>query len=314
MNPIAVYFVALPGVLLLDLAGAAEAFRYAGQHGGNYRLHFIGPAGDVDSSVGLTLNHIEPLPEILPEGALVVLPGLTDVAEAKRDKRVSAVAVWLRAIWRDDLRLMTICSGALLAATAGLLDGRRCTTHHTLIDQLKKRAPTALVEESRVFVIDGPMATSAGITTGIDLALELIAQYDGPKVALEVARTMVVWLRRDSAAPQLSPFLRYRNHFHPAVHRVQDAISANPAKDWSLDELARIACVSSRHLARLFKSHTGLGPVEFRQKMQLAQIEPLMSRHDLSLERIAEAGGFGSARDMRRVWLRQHGEVLRRTH
>jgi transcriptional regulator GlxA family with amidase domain len=95
---------------------------------------------------------------------------------------------------------------------------------------------------------------------------------------------------------------------------VQDAISANPAKDWSLDELARIACVSSRHLARLFKSHTGLGPVEFRQKMQLAQIEPLMSRHDLSLERIAEAGGFGSARDMRRVWLRQHGEVLRRTH
>jgi transcriptional regulator GlxA family with amidase domain len=309
-----VYFVILPGVLLLDLAGAAESFRYAGQHGGDYALHFVGMGDDVETSIGLNIHSIEPLPDALPSDSLVVVAGLTDAAEARGDPRVARTASWLRSIWRDDLHLMTICSGALLAAAAGLLDGRRCTTHHTLIDQLRRRAPKALVEENRVFVVDGPIATSAGITTGIDLALELIARRDGAKVALEVTRTMVVWLRRDSAAPQLSPFLCYRNHFHPAVHRVQDAISADPAKDWSVEELARVACVSPRHLTRLFKSHTGLGPVEFRQKMQLAQIEPLLARSDMSLERIAEAGGFGSARDMRRVWLRQHGEALRRVH
>jgi transcriptional regulator GlxA family with amidase domain len=309
-----IFFVVLPGVLLLDLAGVAEAFRYAGQHGGDYLSHFVGPADSLTCSVGLEMCRIDPLPDKLPHGALVVLAGLTDAAEAKRDVRVQQTAEWLRAMWRDDLNVMTVCSGALLAASAGLLDGRRCTTHHTLIDQLRQRAPYAVVEESRVFVVDGPIATSAGITTGIDLALELISRRDGPRVALEVARTMVVWLRRDSGTPQLSPFLRYRNHFHPAVHRVQDAIAGDPARAWSLDELASVGCVSSRHLARLFKTHTGLRPVEFRQKMQLAQIEPLLARHDLSLERIAEAGGFGSARDMRRVWLQQHGEALHRNH
>ena len=312
MNRIEVYFVVLPGMMLLDLAGTAEAFRIANNHGGNYVAHYVGPATEMESSVGLGLSRVEPLPEQLPEGALVVLSGLCDAAEAKQGPEVRAAAAWLRASWRADLQLMTICSGAMLAATAGLLRGRRCTTHHSLIGQLRARAPDAQIEENRVFVIDGPVATSAGITTGIDLTLELIARQAGPKVAQEVAGTMVVWLRRDSATPQLSPFLRYRNHFHPAVHRVQDAILADPAKDWSADDLAEVACVSTRHLARLFKEHTGLGLVDFRQKMQLAQIEPLMRNRDLSLERIAEAGGFGSVRDMRRVWQRQRGEALHR--
>ena len=316
MNRIDVYFVVLPGMLLLDLAGAAEAFRIAGNHGGNFVLHFVGPHHEVGSSVGLGINGLKPLPQQLPPNALLVLSGLTDAAEAQHAKELREAVNWLRTVWNHDghssLRLMTICSGATLAAAAGLLDGKRCTTHHTLIERLRAAAPRALVEENRVFVIDGSIASSAGITTGIDLALELIAREAGPTTALDVARTMVVWLRRDSTAPQLSPFLQYRNHLHPAVHRVQDAIAADPAKDWSQDELADVACVSARHLARLFKTHTGLGPVDFRQKMQLAQIEPLLRRRDVSLERVAEAGGFGSVRDMRRVWLKQRGESLHR--
>ncbi len=316
MNRIDVYFVVLPGMLLLDLAGAAEAFRIAGNHGGNFVLHFVGPHHEVGSSVGLGINGLKPLPQQLPPNALLVLSGLTDAAEAQHAKELREAVNWLRTVWNHDghssLRLMTICSGATLAAAAGLLDGKRCTTHHTLIERLRAAAPRALVEENRVFVIDGSIASSAGITTGIDLALELIAREAGPTTALDVARTMVVWLRRDSTAPQLSPFLQYRNHLHPAVHRVQDAIAADPARDWSQDELADVACVSARHLARLFKTHTGLGPVDFRQKMQLAQIEPLLRRRDVSLERVAEAGGFGSVRDMRRVWLKQRGESLHR--
>ncbi|WP_374349482.1 helix-turn-helix domain-containing protein [Chitinimonas sp.] len=146
----------------------------------------------------------------------------------------------------------------------------------------------------------------------MDLILELIARQLGPKAALDVAREMVIWLRRDGNAPQLSPFLAHRNHLHPAVHRVQDAIAADPARDWPVEALARIACVTPRHLARLFKLHTGIGPVDYRQKLQLAQIEPLLAHRHWPMERIAEAGGFGSARDLRRVWLKQRGSPLRR--
>jgi transcriptional regulator GlxA family with amidase domain len=308
-----VYFVVLPGVLLLDLAGAAEAMRLANHFGADYALHFVGTNDEPSSSVGVSLSRVDALPEALPTGTLVVLVGITRKTMDERGEASRAVIAWLNRIWRNDLRLMTICSGALLAGAAGLLDGKHCTTHHSLVDRLRGLAPKAIVAENRVFVIDGQIATSAGVTTGLDLALEIIARDVNPKAALDVAREMVVWLRRDSASPQLSPFLSHRNHLHPAVHRAQDAIASDPARDWSLDELAQVACVSSRHLTRLFKTHAGIGPVDYRQRIQLAQVEPLLARQDCSLERIAETAGFGSARDLRRVWQKHHGRALQRT-
>ncbi|VTR45591.1 transcriptional activator FtrA [Serratia fonticola] len=117
---------------------------------------------------------------------------------------------------------------ALLAAQAGLLDGYHCTTHHAVIDRLRQQAPAALVKENRIFVEDRGVFTSAGITAGIDLALHLVNQYCGADRALEVAREMVVYFRRSGDDPQLSPWLRYRNHLHPAVHRAQDVMAAEP--------------------------------------------------------------------------------------
>lgn len=113
--------------------------------------------------------------------------------------------------------------------------------------------------ENRVFVIDGNIASSAGVTTGIDLILELISHSAGPRLALDVAREMVVWMRRDAASPQLSPYLSHRNHLRPAIHRVQDAIAADPAQAWPMQELAR-----------LFKSHVGVSPLDYRQQMLLS--------------------------------------------
>ena len=136
-------------------------------------------------------------------------------------------------------RLVTICSGTLLAARAGLLDDRHCTTHHDLLAMLRALAPRAQVMDNRVFVIDGPVASSAGVTAGIDLALHLIADECGEALAAGVAEDMVVYLRRSQRDPELSPFLANRRHLHSAVHRVQDAMCAEPERDWDMPEMAR---------------------------------------------------------------------------
>ena len=124
--------------------------------------------------------------------------------------------------------------GGPAVGARGLLSGRQCTTHHNLIETLRALAPDATVLDDRIFVEDGPLLTSAGITTGIDLALYLIEGHFGPELAAMVARRQVVFMRRSGRDPQLSPWLAYRNHLHPAVHRAQDAIAREPARRWSL--------------------------------------------------------------------------------
>jgi transcriptional regulator GlxA family with amidase domain len=312
MREIPVYFLLLPGYLLMELAGAAEALRIAQRFGGRFKLHYISPDAAPVNSLGLAMSGAQPLPAVLPDEAWLVIPGLASEMASQHSAAGARAQRWLGATWRAPVQLITICSGALLAAGAGLLNGRRCTTHHSLVPQLRALAPTARVEENRIFVIDGEIATSAGVSTGCDLILEMLSRTLGPRAALEVAREMVVWLRRDGDSPQHSPFLSFRNHLHPAVHRAQDAIAANPARDWPLAELARIACVTPRHLGRLFKANAGLTPVDYRQRLQIGLVEGLLDQHELTMDRLAEAAGFGSARDLRRVWLKQRGLPLQR--
>lgn len=312
MKKIPVYFLLLPGFVLMEFAGPAEALRLANRAGGRFELNFIGPVSDPINSIGLPMSGVQPMPTELPDGAWLILPGLANAERTLKSAASTTAIAWLRKAWRQEVRLATVCSAALLAARAGLLDGKRCTTHHTLVANLRSAAPDARIEENRIFVIDGSIASSAGVTTGVDLMLELVSQAAGPKLALDVAREMVVWMRRDGGSPQLSPFLVHRNHMHPAIHRVQDAVAGEPARSWPIGELAAIACVSTRHLTRLFQEQIGIAPLDYRQQMQLAHIEPLLAQHNWSMERIAEAGGFGSARDLRRVWLKQKGSALRR--
>ncbi len=174
----------------------------------------------------------------------------------RQDER--AIVDWLRACVRPGHTLMTICSGALLAARAGLLDGYSCTTHHAECGELAALAPRAKVLDNRLFVIDGERYTSAGVTAGLDLMLNVVSSLAGHACALAIARHLVLYLRREGADPQISPWLAGRNHLHPAVHRVQDAIIANPAENWTLTRLAKIANTSSRHLSRLFNEHAGM--------------------------------------------------------
>jgi transcriptional regulator GlxA family with amidase domain len=297
-----VWFVVTPNVLLLDYAGAAEAMRMAAEMGGKLVVHTCAPVVQVGTSLGIELAGLEPLPATLPENSLVVLAGNADEAHDMATPAARAVVRWLRTVPRTDTRIASICSGALLLAQAGLLDGRRCTTHHAVIDLLKAAAPGALVEEDRIFVDDDPVLTSAGITTGIDLALHLIERHAGAELAARVARRLVVYLRRDGNDPQLSPWLSHRNHMHPAVHKAQDVIAADPTRAWSVAELATLVHTSARHLSRLFAEHADIGVLAYQQLLRVARAKELLAGTPLSVERVAEQCGFASARDFRRVW------------
>lgn len=302
-----VWFVVTPNVLLLDYAGPAEALRMAGEMGADIALHTCAPLPNLRTSLGVELAGLVALPPRVPPASLVIVAGNACEAEDYARPEAHAVVAWLRHALPAETPLASICSGALLLAAAGLLDGRRCTTHHSLIEALRIAAPAAKVEENRVFVEDGRLLTSAGITTGIDLALYLIERHAGAELASRVARRLVVYQRRGGNDPQLSPWLAHRNHLHPAVHRAQDAIAQDPARSWSLDELAARVHVSARHLTRLFAEHAGISVVGYQQRLRVARASELLAEQQLSIERVAELAGFTSARDFRRVWQRYEG-------
>ncbi|PLR24896.1 AraC family transcriptional regulator [Caulobacter zeae] len=311
---IPVYVVLPPRTLLLDVAGPMEVLRRAAMEPGapGFSVRYVAARSTIDSSVGLALAGLAPLPEVLPDGAMVVVsgnvdqvlggPGPTDQDAADED----AIVGWLARVVRPGVTLACICSGALLAARAGLLAGKACTTHHVCIEDLTRLAPSARVLEDRLFVEDGERLTSAGVTSGVDMMLHLVARLRGPALAVSIARQMVVYLRRGPADPQLSPWLEGRNHVHPAVHRVQDAVAADPTRDWSLEMLADLAAASPRHLSRLFNAHAGMNLTDYVNRLRLALASEMLSATRLDMESVAERAGFASTRQLRRVWRRHN--------
>ncbi len=301
-----VLFALLQDVVLLDVAGAAEAFRMASQLvPDSYHLQFAGTHSSLRSAVGLHLHKLQPLPATLPDHSIVVVTGVTTTAFDLESPPVQQLTRWLQVVARNEtVTLMCVCSGSLLAAQAGLLRGRECTTHHDLVGELAKLEPSATVHANRIFVEDGRIMTSAGVTSGVDLALHVIGQQLGHKVAVAVARDLVVYMRRTTADPQLSAWVMHRNHIHPAVHKVQDAIARNPAADWSSAKLAAVASMSARNLGRLFAEHAGCSPLDYVQRLRVAVAREMVMNSNLALERVAERSGFSSAHHLRRVWRR----------
>jgi len=317
--PIEVLFLVLPETLLLDLAGPAEAFRLANQQlaarglPAAFRLRYLGPAPEATSSVGLQLAQLEPLPDALPARSWVVLlgrPGLREGVPRMQRSGWLAARHWLAKVVApalesgDGHRLVTVCVGALLAADAGLVGRRSVTTHHELLDNLAALAPHARVCANRVFVVDGPLWSSAGITAGIDLALHCIGEVCGDAVAAAVAETMVVFQRRAADDPERSPLLAGRSHLHPAVHRVQNAVCERPREAWDLAALAEVAHVTPRHLARLFKEHAGLSPRDYVEHVRSGLAEQAIAR-GLSTTQALDLAGFGSDRQWRRARARR---------
>jgi len=316
---IRVAFVLLPNSLILDWAGPAEALRVTNRilnsqgKPERFALEFVGPEARAISSVGVEINGLTSLPvppnqpgSTDPRPLWLVLVGQVGEQITLDQPHSRALLNWLRPLRLEPgrLELVTVCAGAIIAAHAGLLSGRRVTTHHQHLGELSRVAPDAHVVANRVFVEDGALCSSAGVTTGIDLMLYRISALCGPALAARVAQTLVVALRRGPQDPELSPFLSHRDHLHPALHRVQDAISQDPQVAWTLARMANVACTSSRHLARLFLAHAGIAPLDYVCQIRLAMARAALQA-GMSVTQSAELAGFNSDTQLRRAWHRQ---------
>ena len=301
-----VVLVAFDGVQLLDIVGPADvldaATRVLGGDGG-YEMAIATPDGQpVRGSAGVRLAADTALGQVRLRGVdtLIVGGGLR-IDDALADPRLAPA---VRRIANGARRTCSVCTGAFLLAEAGLLEGKAATTHWAFCGQLARRHPSVRVEPNRIFVRDGQVATSAGLTAGMDLALALIEEDHGPEIARTVARWTVMFLQRPGGQSQFSERLALPAGVDSPIREILDAIAAEPAGDHRLPQLARRAALSERHLRRLFAAQTGTTPARFIERVRVEAARELLQDSATPVETIAARCGFGSPETMRRAFLR----------
>jgi transcriptional regulator GlxA family with amidase domain len=294
-----VVFLLVPRLHLLDLAGPAQVLSTAADLGYHYRLRYVAEQEDVPTAQGLPVRAEREWP---PLGAddLVIVPGWR--APTLRDQAPIGDAALERLVAHHTAggTVASVCAGADALGRAGLLDGRRCTTHHDLQEELAARYPRAGVVRDVLYVVDDRVVTSAGIASGIDLALHLVAVRHGPGAAARVARAMVVYGRRNGDEQQVGAMLRHRAHLDDSVHRVQDRIDARFTECLPLAELAAASGISERTLTRRFGQVTGTTPLRYQQLLRVERAEQLIGQGS-TVDSAARAVGFQDARMLRRL-------------
>jgi transcriptional regulator GlxA family with amidase domain len=303
-----VVLVGYDGMQSLDLVGPAEVFSVADQAPGErvgYRLVIASPDGKpITTNSGLRLAADVALPEISGEvDTVLVAGGLTFDSPYEPTE----LADQLKGIAGRARRVGSVCTGTFILAAAGLLDGRSATTHWVRCAQLARRYPQINVEPDRIFVRDGNVYTSAGVTAGMDLALALVEQDHGAELARKVARMLVLFLQRPGGQSQFSARLAHPIPSGSALRPVLDAIVAEPAEDHRVTTLATAAGISDRHLTRLFLHQTGTTPARFVEQVRVEAARELLERTTLPVETVATRSGFGSYETMRRAFGRVIG-------
>ena len=289
------------GATLLDVAGPAEVFKVANRVGADYRLVLLSPTGeDITSNVGFRVAVDGPVTsERTPDTYLVAgsdcyppLPVPRALAEAALVPAGGA------------RRVASICTGAFILAAAGLLDGRRVTTHWQAAGELESRCPTCRVEPDAIYVRDGSTYTSAGLTAGIDLALALVEEDYGPDLTRAVARWLVVYMQRSGGQSQFSAPLQGPPPRSPALREVTDLVTANPQGNHSPGELAKHLHLSTRHLTRLFHEELSTTPARYVENIRFDVARALLDQGHTATQAAALAG-LPSYESMRRVFARE---------
>lgn len=293
--------VIFPGFQLLDAAGPTTAFEVAERfRGGSYDLAVLAPGGGaVESSSGLTLS-AAPLPDSTFDTIVVSGGDIRRSMPALRE-----IVVWLRQA--SARRTASVCSGAYLLAEAGLLDGRRATTHWNSTDDFARRYPKVTLDAERIFIRDGDLWTSAGISAGIDLALALIEDDLGRDLARRVAQQLVVHRRRPGGQSQFSALVELGGRTGRFVKLV-DWIREHLAEPLTVERLADRAAMSPRHFARAFTAETGTTPARAVERLRLEIARNVVETTRDPLDHIAEVAGFGDPGRMRRAFLRAFGQ------
>jgi transcriptional regulator GlxA family with amidase domain len=300
-------FVAFDQVALIDLFGPLEVFVIANSMagGGRYRIELASLRGGTIAGVGGVRIETIALDDAIAADAdtLIVAGSGAILPEAE----LAALVPWLNAHGPAYRRVCSVCTGAVILARAGLLDGRRATTHWAALDTLQREHPGVAVERGPVFVEDRDVWTSAGVTAGIDLALALVERDLGHRIAMAVARTLVVFMRRPGGQPQLSHVLAAQTASDPAFSNLLAWIADNLARDLSVARLAEQVGMSVRSFGRLFRQAVGDTPVRTVEQLRLRAAADALATGDRSIKDVARVTGFGSSQNLRRAFLQHHG-------
>ncbi len=311
--PVQAMFIVPPHVHILDITGPAHIFYEAAWYGAPVQSIFSGIFPDQSTSVSscaLAFDKLTPYHEAaLRPGDLVIVPGLEAQLLLNDDFLASSrpFQQWLYAQHQKGVRICSTCTGAFLLAEAGLLDGRACTTHWKYLDRFAKRYPKAKLHSNRLFVEEENIYTSAGVSSGIDLALYLVEQLWGAHFSAQVAKEVVIYYRRTQDDPQLSVFTQYRNHLDNRIHTVQDRLAQSLHQKLRIENLADEVSMSPRNLTRLFKKTSGITIGAYLEKLRAERAGQLMNEGH-TLQAAALQCGLKSPQQLRRL-LNRRGTV-----
>ncbi|WP_197506721.1 GlxA family transcriptional regulator [Mycobacterium sp. E136] len=298
-----VVIVVFDDVTMLDVAGAGEVFAEANRFGGDYDIRIASvDGGDVATSVGIRMGVTDSIAAI--ESADTVLVAGSDSIPSRPIDPALVEAV--KSVAGRTRRIGSICTGSFILAQAGLLSGRRATTHWRETRRLARAFPDITVEPDALFVRDGDVFTSAGVSSGIDLALALVEQDHGVDLVRDVARWLVVYLKRAGGQSQFSALIEANPPPQSALRAVTEAIAANPAADHSVKSLAVRASLSTRQLTRLFRSELGMSPAEY---VEMIRVDAARAALDAgrTVTETAHLAGFGSTETLRRAFVEHLG-------
>ena len=299
-----VVFVTFPGAQILDVTGPLEVFSSASRFvsEARYRTHVVSRGGGpVLASCGLAFDTSSIAAIHAPVDTLVVTGG-ADMEEAGSDDEL---VFHVRRLAAGARRVTSVCSGAFLLAAAGLLDGRRATTHWAECDLLQRGYPEVTVEPDAIYVNDGNVWSSAGVTAGIDLALALVAHDHGRRAAATVARQLVVYLRRSGGQAQFSALLAAQAADTEPMRDLLSWLPEHLKDDLSVTALADQVNLSERHFSRVFKAELGITPADHVEAARLEAACRLLETTHSSIELVAQTCGFGTPETMNRTFRRR---------
>jgi transcriptional regulator GlxA family with amidase domain len=302
-------YLLFPDALGLDITGPLEVFNTAaavlerqGKMDVGYRARFVAAdKGPVPLSSGLSVFAEAGFRHRKNADALLI-PGGRGAIQAAGSPELLA---FIRRRARQVKRLISVCNGAFILAAAGLLDGRQATTHWLGVDTLAKNYPKIKVQPEAIYTCDGDIYTSAGVTTGIDLALAIVEEDFGAALALEVSRMLVLYYRRPGNQSQFSAPLQAQTAAGKRFGGLHDWLVTNLDRSISVAAMADRAAMSARHFARVFKARTGMTPGKYLETLRLDRARELLASGDMPLNEIAAASGFGREDRLRRAFLRR---------
>ncbi|MFE0699705.1 GlxA family transcriptional regulator [Streptomyces sp. NPDC058872] len=311
--PHRVVIVAFPGTELLDATGPAEVFSVASRVAGADRPGYLvriatADGGPVTTSSGVRLMADLALDDVPDPIDTLLVSGAIDIVDGRVEPVIDhEVTDWLRRAAPRPRRTGSVCAGAHVLAAAGLLDGRPATTHWLTAERLAAEHPEVRVDPDPIFIRDGRVWTCAGVTSGMDMALAMVAEDHGQELALATARMMVMYVKRSGGQSQFSVPLSVQSSSDNRIDELRRWIVEHLTEDLSLEALAARAHLSTRHFTRLFHQHTATTPAAYVEATRLEAARQLLEEGERSLPEVAAASGLGSVETLHRVFRRRLG-------